>query len=249
MPPAVTFPTAPGWGNLARLVRLFARTQLTRGRLAAIGAFGVLVVAVAAAVAGADPIDADQAASNLVLAAGLSLLVPVAALVMASASFGDLREDATFVYLWLRPVSPVPVVAAAWATATGSVWVLVVVPLSISAAIVASDVSVVVGAVVSVTVAVVVYSAVFVLLGLVTTRPLAWGIGYVLLWEGFVALAGDTASRLALRAYTRSVLADLAGTDVRQSTISMPWAWLVPLVATGVALWVACRRFAHQDVA
>ena len=33
---------------------------------------------------------------------GLALVLPVATLVFASASFGDLVDDQTLVYLWLR---------------------------------------------------------------------------------------------------------------------------------------------------
>ena len=36
---------------------------------------------------------------------GLSLLIPVVALVFASAALGYLAEDGTLVYLWLRPLA------------------------------------------------------------------------------------------------------------------------------------------------
>ena len=37
-------------------------------------------------------------------------------------------------------------------------------------------------------------------------RPLVWGLLYIFIWEGFVARAGPTAARLAVRAYGSSIL-------------------------------------------
>ena len=48
--------------------------------------------------------------------------------------------------------------------------------------------------------AVIAYGALFVLLGLWVRRALVWGLAYVLLWEGFIAVAGNNAPRLAMRA-------------------------------------------------
>ena len=43
-------------------------------------------------------------------------------------------------------------------------------------------------------IAVIAYGALFVLLGLWVRRALVWGLAYILLWEGFVAIAGDNAA-------------------------------------------------------
>ena len=57
-------------------------------------------------------------------------------------------------------------------------------------------------------------AALFVLLGLWVRRALLWGLAYILLWEGFVAIAGQNAQRLAIRSYTRSLLRDATGVDL-----------------------------------
>ena len=69
----------------------------------------------------------------------------------------------------------------------------------------------------SATLAVVAYGGIFTWLGLRVRRALVWGLAYILLWEGFVAIAGEDAPRLAVRAYTRSVLS-----TPRASTSSSP---------------------------
>jgi ABC-2 type transport system permease protein len=231
------------------LVWLFLRTQATRARLGSLAALGIVLVIGAIAVNAGNPLDANQAATDYVNAAGLSLLVPVTALVFASSAFGDLREDDTLVYLWMKPTRPLGIVLAAEAAAIMVVLPMTLVPLGIAAFVVSGTVTSVGATCAAVTIAVLAYTSLFTLLGLAVSRPLVWGLAYILLWEGFAAQAGKTASRIAVRAYTRSILADLSDTTLKLGTVSLPWSWIVPLLVAVVAVAVATRRFAHQDVA
>jgi ABC-2 type transport system permease protein len=244
-----TAPVRASRGPTRALLALFVRTQATRGRVLVLAVLGAVFVVVAISVASGDTTDPAQTATDYVNGVGLSLLVPVTALVFASASFGDLREDETLVYLWLRPVRASRVVAAAAVASVAVVLPLTVVPLVASAAIISAEAASAVATAVAVTVAAVAYVAIFTLLGLVVNRPLVWGLAYVLLWEGFVAEAGKSASRVAVRAYTRSLLADLSDTQLDLGTVSMPWAWLVPVGIAAAGLGIAVRRFTRQEVA
>ena len=73
------------------------------------------------------------------------------------------------------------------------------------------------------------YGGIFTWLGLRVRRALVWGLAYILLWEGFVASAGKSASRLAVRAYTRSVLAQATGVDLKLANVSAFFAVTVPI--------------------
>ncbi len=84
---------------------LLARQLITRGRVLALLAVGVLVVVVAAAVGASDSIsDHLEAAVGVVAGLGFTAVVPIVSLVFAAATLGDAREDGTLVYLWLRPI-------------------------------------------------------------------------------------------------------------------------------------------------
>jgi ABC-2 type transport system permease protein len=226
---------------------LVLRTQATRARVASLLSLGALTVIVAIAIGASDPYDAPDAAAGFVNGLGLSLLVPVSALVFASAAFGDIVEDQTMVYLWLRPVRARLPVLAAWLASLTVALPVVLVPLVIAAS--AIDPGVALATAAAVTVGVVTYTAIFVALGIRVQRALVWGLAYILIWEGFVAQAGKSASRVAVRAYTRSILADLSDTDVDLGTITQPWAALIPLAVAAVGLAYAIRRFRTQDVA
>ncbi len=80
-------------------------------------------------------------------------------------------------------------------------------------------------------------------------RALVWGLAYILLWEGFVASAGRSAARLAVRAYTRSVLHDATGVDLKLATVSSAYAVIVPIVIGAVATAVTVRRLRRTEVA
>ena len=74
------------------------------------------------------------------------------------------------------------------------------------------------------------------LLGLRVKRALVWGLAYILLWEGFVASAGRSAARLAVRSWsTRSILTQATGIDLELATISPFYSYLIPVVGSSAA--------------
>jgi ABC-2 type transport system permease protein len=229
------------------LYLLFLRSQARRGRLLALASLGAVALVVAFAVDAGEPVAPAQAGADFVNGLGLSLLVPIAALVFGSAAFGDLIEDQAMVYLWLRPIRPHLPVLAAWLASLSVTLPLVLVPLVAAATVI--DPGVALGAASSITLGVVVYTAIFTALGLRIQRALVWGLAYILIWEGFVAQAGKSASRVAVRAYTRSVLADVSDTTLDLGTITQPWATVIPLAVGATALVYATHRFRTQSVA
>ena len=120
---------------MSALYRTILRSLGTRGRLVALGTMGLITVLLAILVRSRSGFDRTDAAFRVVDGYGLSVLVPVVALVFASAALGDPAEDGTLVYLWLRPVPRWQLaVAAAAAAMTISVPVAVA-PVVVAAAI------------------------------------------------------------------------------------------------------------------
>jgi ABC-2 type transport system permease protein len=242
------------------IYRLVLRSQVTRARLLALLALGVVGIVVGAALGASNrpdlvPDDGRLVAGHLLTGArfvntfGLSLLVPVTALVFAAASLGDPDEEGTLVYLWLRPVRRSRIVLAAAAASFTVSWPIVVVPLALAAAATRGGGALVLGTVASATVALVAYTGLFCALGLVARRALVWGLLYIFIWEGFVATAADSAARLAVRTYARSVLTGIADVSLRGTVIDSPVRWVVPLVVGGLALAFATWRLARRDIA
>jgi len=230
--------------------RVVLRQLITRGRVAALLLVGAVVTVVAVAVGAADTTsDPTETGVRLISDLGFTTLVPIVALVFASAALGDLREDGTLVYLWLRPMDRWPVVVGAWLAALTVSLPLTLIPLTLSSAVVGSGSGLIGATVLAGIVGVVAYSAVFVLAGLMLKNAIVWGLGYVLIWEGIVAAFGSFAAKLAIRGYTRSILTAITDVDLDLGDLSLTIGVVMPLLAAGVALALASVRLRSMDVA
>jgi ABC-2 type transport system permease protein len=89
----------------------------------------------------------------------------------------------------------------------------------------------------------------FVTLGVRVRRSLLWGLIYIFIWEGFVARAGETASRLAICSYTRSILSAATGHELELADVSPAFRYIIPTAVLLASLAYATRRLRVQDVA
>ena len=230
--------------------RIVLRQLVTRGRIAALFMVGAVVTAVAVAVGTAgDVSDPVETGVRLISDLGFTTLVPIVSLVFASAALGDMREDGTLVYLWLRPMDRWPVVVGAWSASITVSLPLTLVPLLVSSIVVDGGNDLIGATALAGGVGVVAYSALFVLLGLLLKNSIVWGLGYILIWEGLVAAFGSFAAKLAIRGYTRSILTSMTEIDLDLGDLSLQVGIIVPLVVTGAALALAGARLRTMDVA
>ncbi len=228
---------------------LVVRQLVTRGRLIALILVGAIIAAVAAAVGAAETTgDEVERGVTLISELGFTALVPIVALVFASAALGDMREDGTLVYLWLRPMQRWPVVVGAWLAAVTVSLPLTIVPLIAASVLVDAGGTLVGVTVLAAVIGVVVYSALFVLVGLLLKNAIVWGLGYILLWEGVAAAFGSFAAKLAIRGYLRSIITDRTGVDLELGDLSLGVGIGVPLAVTVGALVLAGARLQAMEV-
>ena len=234
--------------------RLLVRQLLTKGRVAALFGVGVaisLVVALVSRTARDD--ESAQVALELGIELmsnlGFTIVVPIVALVFAAAAFGDLKEDGTLVYLWLRPMDRWPMVVGAWLASVTVSLPLTLVPLTAAAFIANVGSDLVWATILACVVGNLAYSAVFMLLGLLTKNSVVWGIGYILIWEGLVAGISGVGERLAIRGYTRSIIAEQTGVDLYLGDLSMGVAVVVPALVVIAAIVLSTLRLRSLDVA
>jgi ABC-2 type transport system permease protein len=231
------------------LCDLMMRTQVTRTRVLSLMGLGALGLVVGWAYGSGTARDQVARGTDFVNLYGLSLLIPVATLVLASSMFGDPTDDNTLVYLWLRPVARFKLVLSAALISFVVTWPIVVPPLVVAAALTKAGRDLALGTLLAGTVTVFAYTGIFIALGIRVKRPLVWGLLYIFIWEGFVARAGPTAAKLAVRAYGSSILSHLTDSKVVLGEIGFVPALIVPLVVGVVALAYAVWRLRHQDVA
>jgi len=245
-PPATRRRSVPSTTAIAIAYQVVLRQLTSRGRIIGLTALALIAPVSGWALGSADASLDD--AVGLVAGIGLGLVLPVVSLVFAGASIGDLREDKTLVYLWLRPMDRWPIVVGAAGAAATLAAPIAIVPIVLAAVLTGAGNGIVVGALLSSVVGLVAYVAVFTLFGVWLKRFIVWGLAYILIWEGFIAQAGAGVARVAVRKYTRSILVDRTGADLELADFSLAVGIVVPLVVAVIALAIAAWRLGSQDI-
>ena len=165
---------------------------------------------------------------QLIASLGFAVVVPVVALVFGGAAIGDLRDDKTLVYFWLRPMDRWPIVVGAALAAMTLTAPITLIPVVLAAVLTGAGSGIVSGTIIAGVVAVISYVSVFTLFGVWLKRFIVWGLAYILIWEGFIAQAGPGVARFALRKYTRSILVERTGADLDLADFSLAVGIVVP---------------------
>jgi len=232
------------------LYRIMLRTSVTRGRLIAFLAGGALLDLIAYSIRVSDFNGREVDTFALLDLAALALYVPVVALVFSTSSLGDLAQDGTLVYVWLRPVARWKVVLVALAatlTVTlpltlGPSWLAVLLSGASDKAFWAITASVVL--------ANLAYCAVFTGFGLRVRHALIIGLGYVVLWEAGIASLGKGPAAISIRHYAESLFAHIGNQTVPGALEADQWPSVIVLVAVTVAgVVLTTVLLTRQDVA
>jgi ABC-2 type transport system permease protein len=191
----------------------------------------------------------DEQVLALLTALVLTLYAPLMSLVQAAAVVGDLRDDGTLVYLWLRPVTR-------WRLATAATLAVFLrsAPLAVLAAVALALAAgggprLAVAAAYAAGLACLGYAGMFSFLGLAVRRALVWGLVYVLVWEGLVGTFGALPARLAVSSYSASLLAGLTDNPLPAQGVGLAWAWAGPVLLAVLATAASQWRLLRGEVA
>ncbi len=189
------------------LLWLFTQNLLTRGKMVLAAALTIICIILGVAIRQSTTAAPDVTSVEFVYFFGLALMVPVLSLVISSSVLGDLVEDESLVYIWMRPVSRATIAVTAWIASLFLTLPVTVIPLTVSVAIGSSnDFELMLATAGSVALAVIAYSGLFTLLGLLTKRALIVGLLYLFIWEFFVARVGGGAAKLSISTYPSAAL-------------------------------------------
>lgn len=179
-------------------------------------------------------------------------IMPIVAMTLATAAFGNELEDRTLSYLLLKPVRRIFV-------ALPKLLASIVVAGPLMAASSIAVVSVALGGEIQTAVAVgvavflgvVAYSAVFTWAGLISSHALGFALVYVFLWEGVISSFLSGVRYLSIRAHTLSIMYGMDETGLsalEESVIEFPAAIGGAALVTIGFLWLTVRRLRTMDV-
>jgi ABC-2 type transport system permease protein len=237
------------------IYRLTLRQMLGRGRTILIGLLALLPVLVALVyrLGSQDTEQLDWAATVLFDGLVVSTLLPLAALVYGTAVLGAEIEDGTAVYLLSKPIARsriiVAKILASWTLTTATV---------LASGLAAGAIAlydkpkgdILLGFGLGIVLGGLVYSALFVMLSVITSRALIAGLIYVFIWEGLVNGLFEGTRLLSVRHYTLGV-AD-AFVDLPASSFDAPLgtgeALVLMALFGGLATWYGTRRLRRFEI-
>ena len=136
---------------------------------------------------------------------GFSVLLPLTALIIGTGVLGAEIDDGSAIHLLATPVPRTEIVLTKWAVSAGLTALFAAVTELIAGLIAPNSGKLAVALFVGALVGSVVYSAVFVMASVLTTRAIAYGLLYVLIWEGVLANLVGGARILSIAHYSLGV--------------------------------------------
>jgi ABC-2 type transport system permease protein len=204
------------------IVQITARGLLGRKRSLLLIPLPLLLIGIAVIgrASGSSP---DVWAREVLIGLGLSVVLPLTALIVGTSALGSEIDDGTVVHILSKPLPRHEIILAKLAVVFGITVVVAAVPLGIAGAIAVSA-RLGVGLAVGATVGGLVYSAIFVALSLVTRRPVAFGLVYLLVWESLLAGYLSGSRMFSVQQYALAVADKVASNHLVEGAVSLPVA-------------------------
>jgi ABC-2 type transport system permease protein len=180
---------------------------------------------------------------------GLSVVLPLTALIIGTSVLGAEIDDGSIVHLLATPVSRSLVIAVKYAVACVLTMVFVAIPELLAGLIATGGATkLAVGLFAGALAGSVMYNAVFVMISVLTTRAIAVGLLYALIWEGVLANLVPGARLLSIGQYSLGIANSIAHDSSLNAALSLPTAVVLGLLVTAVALVIAARRLASFTI-
>ena len=211
--------------------------------------FGLALIPIALAIIFrlGEHLDQHQETANFLADIVVTVILPLACLILGTSALGSEIEDGTAVYILAKPVPRRDIIAAKFAASVLIAAAFVVPATAISGLIGLQGVSeegIVTGFAIATLVGVLAYTAVFILLSVATSRALLVGLAYVFIWEGLITELFSGTRYLSIRQYTLGI-ADFFATVSKQdfeASLGGPEAFILAAAVAAAALFLAVRR-------
>jgi ABC-2 type transport system permease protein len=174
-----------------------------------------------------------------------TVVLPLTALIIGTSVLGAEVDDGSIVQLLATPVPRPVVIASKYLVATVITMLFVAVPELLAGLIATGGATkLAIGLFVGALAGSVMYNAVFVMISVLTTRAIAFGLIYVLAWEGLLANFVSGARLLSVGQYSLGVANAIAHNSNLNAGLSAGTAIVMGAIVTAVALVIAARGLA-----
>jgi len=186
-------------------------------------------------------VDPNQWGQAVVVGLGLAVVLPVTSLIVGTGVLGSEVDDGTIIHILTKPLPRRDIILAKLLVAAGASAVASAVPLYIAGVLaegnrfgLALAIAAVVGAVA--------YSALFLLLSLLTRRPVLLGLVYILVWEGLLGRFVSGTRVLSIEQYVITIADKITPTDLLPGKVNLTVAIIMSAIfAIGGTLYAINR--------
>ncbi len=172
---------------------------------------------------------------------GLSVILPLTALIVGSSVLGLEIDDGTITHLLTKPLPRSEIVLSKLAVAWVVTTVATGVPLAV-AALIAGSTTLAVGLVLGAALGALAYTALFLALSVLTKRPVAVGLVYIMLWENVLVGFVDGAKVFSVREHATTLADTVGNTPLLDSSVSLGTALVMSVVFIVVGTVGATQR-------
>lgn len=220
------------------------RATLGRRRALLFGLPAVILILVTLALKASHPATADWP-SQILGDFGFTVVIPLTALIIGGSVLGAEIDDGSIVHLLATPVRRSSVIMTKFAVATGLTMVFAAGSELVAGLIANGHLTKLVMALfVGALVGSLIYNALFIMLSAATTRAIAVGLLYVLVWEGLLGNLVSGVRILSIGHYSLSVANAIAHDSSLNAGLSLTTAVVMGAIVTVAALLVAMQRLA-----
>lgn len=190
----------------------------------------------------------DQWGTPVIAGLGLAVVLPVIALIVGTGVLGSEVDDGTIVHILTKPLPRRDIILAKLGIAVGVTAVATAVPLYI-AGVLADSVRLGLALAAAAAVGACAYSALFLLLSLLTRRPVLLGLVYILVWEGLLGRFVSGTRVLSIEQYVITIADKIAPTNLLAGKVSVPVAIIMSVIVSVGCTIAAVDRLRSFSVA
>ncbi len=218
------------------------RATLGRKRALLFALPPLILVLVSALLKAAGPAQADWPTAILG-GFGLAVVLPLTALIVGTSVLGAEIDDGSVVHLLATPVPRSTVILSKFAVATGLTMAFAAVPVLLAGLIATGGATrLAIGMFAGALAGSVIYNAVFVMISVLTTRAIAVGLLYLLVWESLLGNVVSGVRVLSVEQYSLGIANSVARDASLGAHLGVATALVMGALVTLAALALAIRR-------